>query len=250
MKKIYSKNDVIFPLAAIVGAPLCDKNKKKSFEINEKSIVDMVNFISKDQKIIFPNTNSGYGSSKSRKPCTEDMPLKPISLYGNTKKNAEAAVMQHENAISLRLATVFGLGYRNRKDLLVNYLIFNALKSNYLEIFEPHFRRNFIHIRDISSTFCYCLNKFRKLNNNIYNVGLSNANLTKIELALKIKKHIKNLKIKIIKVGNDIDKRDYYVSNKKLEKTGWKPKVSLDKGIKEVIKGYSNFNSNDFDKNY
>tara|TARA_Y100000996_G_C22538209_1_gene649041 strand:- start:159 stop:1097 length:939 start_codon:yes stop_codon:yes gene_type:complete len=250
MKKIYKKYDYIFPLAALVGAPFCDKYKNKAIEVNEIAIKDMIKNISKNQRVIFPNTNSGYGISKIKKPCTEEMPLNPISLYGITKKNAENAILQHTNHISLRLATVFGLGYRNRNDLLVNYLIYEAINTKKLEIYEPHFRRNFIHIRDIADTFIFCLENFNYLKNNIYNVGLSKANLTKYELCLRIKKHIKDLKISIIKKGKDIDKRDYFVSNKKLERKGWKPKIDLDSGIKEVIKGYSNYSKNDFEKNY
>ena len=250
MKKIYKSHDVIFPLAALVGAPLCDKFKKKAISTNEQAIKDMLQNISKNQRIIFPNTNSGYGSSKSNKMCNEETPLLPISLYGITKKNAEEMIMERENSISLRLATVFGIGYRNRKDLLVNFFIYNALKNGELSIFEPNFRRNYIHLRDISYTFDYCLENFNILKNNIYNVGLSKANLTKLELCKKIQSHIKNLKIKIIKNAYDPDKRDYFVSNRKLEKKGWKPRVSLDQGIIEVIKGYSNFSNTDHDRNY
>ena len=250
MKNIYKKNDYIFPLAALVGAPFCDKHKKKAIQINESAIKDMIKNISKNQRVIFPNTNSGYGISKIKKPCTEEMPLNPISLYGLTKKNAENIIQKHTNFISLRLATVFGLGYRNRKDLLVNYLIYEAINKKKLEIYEPNFRRNFIHIRDITDTFIFCLENFNKLKNNIYNVGLSKANLTKYELCLKIKKQIKDLKISIVKKGKDIDKRDYFVSNKKLEKKGWKPKINIDSGIKEVIEGYTNYSKNDFERNY
>ncbi len=250
IKNILKSHDVIFPLAALVGAPLCDKFKKKAISTNEVAIKEMLKIVSKNQRIIFPNTNSGYGIASTRKLCNEKTPLLPISLYGVTKKNAEQMILNRENSISLRLATVFGIGYRNRRDLLVNFFIYNALKYKELSIFEPNFRRNFIHLRDISYTFDFCLENFDMLKNNIYNVGLSKANLTKLELCKKIKSHLKNVKIKIMKNAYDPDKRDYFVSNRKLEKKGWKPKVSLDQGITEVIKAYSNFSNLDHDRNY
>ena len=250
MKKFYNKNDIIFPLAALVGAPLCEKNKKAAKEINEVSILNMAKYLSKDQRVIYPNTNSGYGISEKQKICDENTPLNPISLYGITKKRSEEAILERENSISLRLATVFGVGYRNRNDLLVNFFVYNALKFKKLEIFEPNFRRNYIHLRDIINAFEHCNTYFQKMKSNIYNVGLSKANLTKIELCKEIKKILKETKIKIIKNKSDPDKRDYFVSNKKIEETGWKPNIRLQDGIKELISAYSSFSSSDYDRNY
>ena len=234
--KLLPKSDIIFPLAGIVGAPLCDKLHDLTYEINELAIENLIKNISSDQIIIYPTTNSGYGTTSKDIICTEEMPLKPISHYGRTKVNAEKIILEHDNSISLRLATVFGISYRNRIDLLVNFFVYNAVKFKKIKLFEPHFRRNYIHVKDIVDAFVFAINNFEKLKNNIYNLGLSSANITKIQLAKKIKRHIKDLKIKIIRNRKDPDKRDYFVSNKKIEKHGFKAKVSLDTGIKELIK--------------
>ena len=195
----------------------------------------MVKMLSKRQKIIYPNTNSGYGIGKKNKFCTEKSPLKPISLYGRTKVQAEKCIMKHNNSISFRLATVFGVSYRMRSDLLVNNFVDTALKEKQLKIFEPHFFRNFIHIKDIVRAFEFSIKNFDELKNNIYNLGLSSANISKIQLARKIKKFLPLTKISINEKFKDPDKRDYIVSNAKIEKKGFKAKNSVDSGIKELI---------------
>ena len=240
MKKFLKKKDFIIPLAGLVGAPLCEKNKKEAIAVNLKAIKLIIDCISKNQKIIYPTSNSGYGVGKKNAYCTEKTPLNPISLYGRTKADAEKIVMQHQNSVSFRLATVFGYSYRMRSDLLVNNFVKTAVDNSKLEIFEPHFRRNYIHINDIVDAFVFTINNFSKLKSNIYNLGLSSANITKLELAKKIKKFYKNLKIKIILGIKDPDQRDYFVSNKKIEKKGFKAKVSLDRGIKELLKVFLN----------
>jgi len=238
LKKIIKKVDIIIPLAAIVGAPLCDKNKKDAITTNLEIIKYICKIKSKNQKIIFPTTNSGYGIGKKNEYCDEDTPLKPISLYGRTKVEAEKVVLATENSLSFRLATVFGYSYRMRTDLLVNHLVLLAHQKKKIEIFEPHFRRNYIHVEDVANGFCFAIDNFASMKNNSYNLGLSNANLTKLQLVKKIKTHVKDLKIKIIKNKKDPDKRDYFVSNKKIEKIGFVPKISLDQGIKELLKFY------------
>ena len=238
LRKIIKKVDIIIPLAAIVGAPLCDKNKKDAITTNLEIIKYICKIKSKNQKIIFPTTNSGYGIGKKNEYCDEDTPLKPISLYGRTKVEAEKVVLATENSLSFRLATVFGYSYRMRTDLLVNHLVLLAHKKKKIEIFEPHFRRNYIHVEDVANGFCFAIDNFASMKNNSYNLGLSNANLTKLQLVKKIKTHVKDLKIKIIKNKKDPDKRDYFVSNKKIEKIGFVPKISLDQGIKELLKFY------------
>jgi nucleoside-diphosphate-sugar epimerase len=238
LKKIIKKVDIIIPLAAIVGAPLCDKNKKDAITTNLEIIKYICKIKSKNQKIIFPTTNSGYGIGKKNEYCDEDTPLKPISLYGRTKVEAEKVILATENSLSFRLATVFGYSYRMRTDLLVNHLVLLAHKKKKIEIFEPHFRRNYIHVEDVAKGFCFAIDNFTSMKNNSYNLGLSNANLTKLQLVKKIKTHVKDLKIKIIKNKKDPDKRDYFVSNKKIEKIGFVPKISLDQGIKELLKFY------------
>ena len=239
LRKLIRKNEYIIPLAALVGAPLCDKNRKDAIAINYKSIKDLVSSCSKKNKIIFLTTNSGYGVGKKNKFCDENSPLKPISLYGKTKCDAENEVIKSQNFICFRLATVFGFSYRMRTDLLVNNFVYKSVKAKRLTIFEPHFRRNFIHIRDVVSGIIYAINNFYKLKSNIYNLGLSSANISKLMLAKKIKKQMKNLKIKIVTNRKDPDKRDYFVSNRKIEKKGFKAKVSLEQGIEELITLFS-----------
>ena len=240
MKKLIKENEFIIPLAALVGAPLCKKNKKEAISVNLESIKYLMNHINKKNKIIYLTTNSGYGIGKKNKYCDEQSPLNPISLYGKTKVQAEKIIMESENSIGFRLATVFGNSYRMRTDLLVNNFVYKAVKDKKLTIFEPHFRRNYIHINDVVDAILYSIRNFKSLKSNVYNLGLSSANLTKYMLAQKIKKQIKYLKIKIVKNKKDPDQRDYYVSNKKIEKKGFKPKIKIDVGIKELINLFSN----------
>jgi len=242
IKQFIKKKDIIIPLAGLVGAPLCEKFKKEAIKVNLNAIKLIVKNISAKQKIIYPTSNSGYGVGKKNSYCTEETPLNPISLYGRTKADAEKVVMKHKNSISFRLATVFGYSYRMRSDLLVNNFVKTALDQNKLEIFEPHFRRNYIHINDIVDAFVFSINNFEKLKSNTYNLGLSSANITKLELAKKIKKYHKNLKIRIILGIKDPDQRDYFVSNKKIEKKGFKAKIKLDEGIEELFKVFKNSN--------
>ena len=235
IKKLLKEYEFIIPLAALVGAPLCNKFKKDAVSTNYNCIKDIVSLSNKKNKIIFLTSNSGYGIGEKNKFCDENSPLKPISLYGKTKCDAENEVIKAKNYICFRLATVFGFSYRMRTDLLVNNFVYNSIKKQKLTIFEPHFRRNFIHIRDVVSGVIFAINNFKKLKSNVYNLGLSSANISKLTLAKRIKKQIKPLKIKIVKNKKDPDKRDYYVSNKKIEKRGFKASNSLDKGISELI---------------
>jgi len=233
--KLHLKNkDLIIPLAALVGAPLCEKNKKDAISTNLGAIKTLLSLVKKSQKIIFLTTNSGYGIGKKGKYCDETSLLNPISLYGKTKMQAEELIKKHANFVSLRLATVFGISYRMRSDLLVNNFVETAIKHGQLKLYESHFRRNFIHIRDVVNAITFISNNFSKFKNNIFNLGLSSANITKLGLAKKIKKQIKVLKIKEIKNKKDPDQRDYFVSNKKIEKKGFKAKISLDQGINEL----------------
>lgn len=249
LKKIVNKVDLIIPLAGIVGAPLCDKKKKDAKSINYEVIRYICKIKAKNQKLIYPTTNSGYGVGRKNEFCDENTPLNPISLYGVTKVEAEKVVLNTENSISFRLATVFGYSYRMRTDLLVNNLVLLAFKKKKLEIFEPHFRRNYIHVGDVVKGFCFANDNFKKMKNNAFNLGLSDANLTKIQLVRKIKSHIKDLKIKIIKNKSDPDKRDYFISNEKIEKIGYIPSISIDQGIEELIKLYK-YSELNFKNNY
>ena len=242
LKKIIYKNEFVIPLAALVGAPLCKKNKKDAISINYESIKKILQTLNTKQKLIYLTTNSGYGIGEKNKFCNEESPLKPISLYGQTKCDAENEVRKFKNTISFRLATVFGASYRMRSDLLVNNFVQRAVNENFIDIFEPNFRRNFIHIRDVVSGIIFSIKNFSRLKSDVYNLGLSSANITKIELAKKIKKQIKNLKIETVKNKSDPDKRDYFVSNAKIEKKGFVAKTSLDRGIKELIQVFRNNN--------
>ena len=242
MKKLIKKNDFIIPLAGLVGAPLCDKYKKDAISTNLQSIKTLRKIVTSKNKIIFLTSNSGYGIGEKNKFCTEESPLKPISLYGKTKCEAESEILKTKNYVCFRLATVFGQSYRMRSDLLVNNFVFNAVKSKKLTIFEPHFRRNFIHVKDVVNAVIFTIKNFSKLRSNVYNLGLSTANITKIMLAKKIKKQYKKLKIKIVNNRTDPDKRDYFVSNKKIEKKGFKAKINLEDGIKELLKYFKNNN--------
>ena len=236
MKRLVANHEFIIPLAALVGAQLCEKYKKEAIDINYKAIKSLAKMMTARNKIIYLTTNSGYGIGEKNKYCDENSPLKPISLYGRTKCDSEEEIVSNlKNYICFRLATVFGFSYRMRSDLLVNNFVYTAIKKKKLTIFEPHFRRNFIHIRDVVEGIKYSMKNFNKLKSNVYNLGLSSANISKLMLAKKIKKQIKSLKIQIVTNMKDPDQRDYFVSNKKIEKKGFKAKISLDLGIKELI---------------
>jgi len=239
LKNYINSHDVIIPLAALVGAPLCNLKKKEAIEVNTNSIKNLIEIVSKDQIIIFPTTNSGYGIGEQDKFCTEETPLNPISLYGKTKTEAENIVSQHENSVRFRLATVFGSSPRMRLDLLVNDFVHKAVKDGYIVLFEAKFKRNYIHVKDVCRSIIYSINNFDSFKSEVFNVGLSSANLSKLELCEKIKKYIPKLEIVCSEINEDIDKRDYIVSNEKIEKKGFKTKYDLDFGITELIKLYS-----------
>jgi nucleoside-diphosphate-sugar epimerase len=248
--KYIKKADIIIPLAALVGAPLCEKNKKLAIETNEKIIEYIVKNLKKKQRIIYPTTNSGYGIGAKNKYCDENSPLNPVSLYGVTKNKAEKIIRSHKNSVCFRLATVFGFSYRMRTDLLVNNLVKESLVKKKLTLFEPHFRRNFVHISDVVDAIKFAIFNFNKLKKGeVYNLGLSSANFTKLQLAKKIDQIIP-IKISIDKKRKDPDKRDYFVSNDKIEKKGFKCKRSLEKGILELKKIYQINMYDDIKNNY
>ena len=241
MKKLVQKHDFIIPLAALVGAPLCEKFKKDAVSTNLGTIKTLCEIVTKRNKVIYLTTNSGYGIGEKDKYCDENSPLNPISLYGRTKCDGEDLVRDKiKNHVCFRLATVFGHSYRMRSDLLVNNFVYTAIKKKKLTLFEPHFRRNFIHVRDVVNAIIFTMKNFNRLKTNVYNLGLSSANISKIMLAKKIKKQYQKLKIKIVTNRKDPDKRDYFVSNKKIEKKGFKASISLDDGISELIQIFTN----------
>lgn len=246
IKKLLPKFDIIIPLAAIVGAPACDKDKIGAQTLNFDAIKMLNNLRSKEQRILYPNTNSGYGIGKPGEYCTEESPLNPISLYGKTKVDAELLLLDSGNAITFRLATVFGTSPRMRIDLLVNDFTFRALNDKFVVLFEAHFKRNYIHVRDVSKAFIHGIKNFESMKDNAYNVGLSSANLSKLELCEKIKEHLPNFTIVTNDFAKDPDQRNYIVSNAKIEKTGYSPDVDLDKGIIELIKGFKMVKNNNY----
>ena len=229
-------HDAIIPLAAIVGMPACKANPELAVDLNFKQIRTIVRRLRPDQKLIIPNTNSQYGSSDQI--ITEESPFKPLSLYAQTKCDAEEAVLQQGNGVVLRLATVFGVSPRMRQDLLVNDFVYKSVTDGYLVLFEAHFKRNYIHVQDIARTFEFMIDNYEQCRGKVYNVGLSTANLSKMELAEKIKEYVPKLVIKQDEFKEDFDKRNYIVSNAKLESTGWRPMYDLDYGIKQLIQAY------------
>lgn len=238
MSKLIGGADVLIPLAAVVGAPACDRDPSLAKSTNLDAIRLLNKIRSKAQVVIYPTTNSGYGTSSGEVFCTEETSLKPISLYGRTKADAEEELLGSKNTITLRLATVFGMSSRMRLDLLVNHFVFTALNDGYIVLFEKEFKRNFVHIKDVADCFVFCIKNFKKMVGKPYNVGLDSANLSKEELALKIREHLPNFYIHFAEVGSDPDKRNYIVSNQRLKDAGFEAKRSLDEGIKELLKGY------------
>lgn len=243
----YIKNvDVIIPLACIVGAPACDNDRIAAKTTNYDAIKMLLELRKKNQKVIFPTTNSGYGIGQKDIYCTEETPLNPITFYGRVKADIEKEILTSGNSITLRLATVFGISPRMRIDLLVNDFTHRAITDRFIVLFESHFKRNYIHIRDVVKAFIHCIDNFEKMKNEPYNVGLSDANLSKWELCEEIKKQVPDFYFVEAKIGEDPDKRDYIVSNEKIESTGFKPDFTLQSGISELIKGYQIIKKNSY----
>ncbi len=239
IKPLLKEADVIIPLAALVGAPMCNDDKLAAESVNHGAVKLLCDLASTDQRIIMPITNSGYGVGEEGKFCTEETPLRPITLYGRTKVAAEEAVLERDNSISFRLATVFGMAARMRLDLLVNDFVYRAVNDRALLIFEGHFKRNYIHVRDIARVFEHAIDNFDTMKGKPYNAGLEEANLSKLELCAKIQEHLPKFVYVEAEVGEDPDKRDYIVSNQRLLETGFNTQWDLDRGIRELIKGYT-----------
>lgn len=238
VNSLLSEFDVIIPLASIVGVPACNINPTLSKLVNYDAHMNIIKNISPAQKVLFPTTNSGYGIGEKDSYCTEKSPLRPISEYGRTKVEIEKALLDKGNAVTFRLATAFGLSPRMRMDLLVNDFTYRAHRDGFIILFEEHFRRNYVHIRDVVKAFIFGIDNYNKMKGEPYNVGLSSANLTKRQLCEKIKEYVPEFYIHSASVGEDPDKRDYLVSNEKIETLGWKPDYTLNDGIQELLKGY------------
>ena len=239
MLPLLAEADIVIPLAALVGAPLCDRDPFTATAVNRDAIAALLRHAGRSQAFLLPITNSGYGIGEPGKPCTEESPLRPVSRYGRDKVELERIMMDRGNAISFRLATVFGMSPRMRIDLLVNDFTYRAVTDHCIVLFESHMKRNYIHVRDVARVFLHGLREFDLLADQIYNVGLSDANLSKLELCQRIRQQIPTLTVLEAPTGSDPDKRDYVVSNAKIEASGYKPLYTLDDGICELIKGYT-----------
>ncbi len=239
LRALMSKADAAIPLAALVGAPLCNSDPIGTRTINQHAVEMLCRLAGSSQRILMPVTNSGYGIGENDKHCTEDSPLRPVSLYGVTKVEAEKAVLERENSLTLRLATVFGMAPRMRLDLLVNDFVYRAVHDRALVVFEGHFKRNYVHVQDVARVFLHALEHFERMRGKPYNVGLDDANLSKLELCQAIQKHLPEFVYVEAPIGEDPDKRDYIVSNARLASTGFKTEWNLDRGIRELIKGYT-----------
>jgi nucleoside-diphosphate-sugar epimerase len=238
IRPFYEAAEIIIPLAAYVGAPLCNKDQTGAQTVNHDAIISMLGMLRDDQKILMPTTNSAYGSGEKDNFCDENSPLNPISKYAIDKVAIEKQLMKRQNSISFRLATVFGMAPKMRIDLLVNDFVYRAVNDRFIVLFEGHFKRNYIHVKDVVRAFVHGIEQFDSMRGQIFNVGLSEANVSKAELCERIKKHIHEFVFMEAPLAIDPDQRNYIVSNEKLESTGWAPCVGLDAGIIELIKGY------------
>ncbi|MFC1942672.1 NAD-dependent epimerase/dehydratase family protein, partial [Chloroflexota bacterium] len=246
MSECIKNVDAIFPLACFTGAPLCAKDRLGARQVIVDAVKMLLELRRKEQVIIYPTTNSGYGIGQDGIYCTEETPLNPVSIYGKLKVEAEELILASGNSIALRLATAFGVSPRMRLDLLVNDFTYRAVTDLYIVLYEAHFKRNFIHIRDITRAFIHCLENFDTMKNEVFNVGMDDANLTKMELCEEIKKQVRDFYFVEAAIGEDPDKRNYIVSNAKIAATGFKPDVSIQTGITELLKGYKIIRRNQF----
>lgn len=246
VKPLVAKADAVIHLAAVVGAPACDRDVEYATTLNFGSVETLAKLVSKDQKVIYPCTNSGYGTQSGDVFCTEETPLEPISVYGRTKADAEKLLLDTGNAVAFRLATVFGVSPRMRVDLLVNDFTYKAYKDGYLVLYESHFQRNFLGIEDVARGMLFALENYDRIKGEPYNLGLDSANINKLQLAEKIKEHVPKLYIHEAAVGTDPDKRNYVVSNEKLRKAGFEATMTLDEGIAGLLKAYKMFGRSEF----
>lgn len=247
VEPLYAAHDCVVPLAAIVGAPACNALPVLATEVNKDSIFHMLDCLSQDQIIIMPTTNSAYGVGGDNNFCTEESQLNPISLYARDKVEVERRILEFKQVVSFRLATVFGMSPRMRLDLLVNDFVYRAKTDGVLVLFESHFKRNYVHVRDVASAFCFAIDNLEVMKGEIFNLGYSAANLTKLELALAIKEHLPNLHIIEHETATDPDQRNYIVSNEKLALAGFAAKISVDEGVGELLRGYEGLKNSNYD---
>jgi nucleoside-diphosphate-sugar epimerase len=246
VKNLMNDADIIIPLSAIVGMPACKQNPKLAVEVNYEAIKFICANKKDKQLLLYPNTNSGYGIGENNIYCTEETKLNPVSLYGKTKVDAEKEVLSVKNSMVYRLATVFGTSSRMRTDLLVNEFVYKAWQDKYIVLYESHYKRNYVHIRDVAKAFIWAIEHWDKVNGEVFNLGLSNANLSKLELCLKIKEFLPEFHIDLAEISKDDDKRNYIVSNEKIESRGYKATISIEEGIVELLKAYQMLNINQY----
>jgi nucleoside-diphosphate-sugar epimerase len=244
--RLAERADAILPLACLVGAPLCDMDPQTARAVNFDAVKALFEAKSPNQLLVFPNTNSGYGVGADGIHCDEDSPLNPVSLYGRLKVDLERLLLDSGECVTFRFATVFGISPRMRLDLLVNDFTYRAVNDRSIVLFEPHFKRNYLHVRDAARAFIHALTHYEQMKGMPYNVGLSDANLSKLELCEAIQRHIPEFRLFVSDVGEDPDKRNYIVSNQRIEATGFRTSVSLDDGIEELIKGFKIVRANPF----
>ena len=237
LKELVSKSDAILPLACLTGAPLCARDPIAATAINCDAIKAIADMKSREQMLIYPCTNSGYGIGQQGIECDEETPLRPVSLYGQLKVEAESYALEH-GCLTFRFATVFGASPRMRLDLLVNDFTYRAVNDGFVVLFEAHFKRNYLHVQDAAAAFMHSLKNYGKMKGRPYNVGLSEANLSKWELCQAIQRHVPRFTYLISEVGKDPDQRNYIVSNARIEATGFQPAVGLDAGLRELVKAY------------
>jgi nucleoside-diphosphate-sugar epimerase len=235
---LVSKADAVLPLACLTGAPLCAREPAEARAVNHDAVRMIAELTTPGQMMVFPSTNSGYGVGQADIHCDEETPLRPVSLYGQLKVDVEALLLDRGDCVTFRFATLFGVSPRMRLDLLVNDFTYRAVTDRFLVLFEPHFKRNYLHVRDAARAFVHALESYDRMKGRPYNVGLSDANLSKWELCEVIQKHVPELYFTVADVGEDPDKRNYIVSNRRIEATGFGTSTSLDDGIEELVKGY------------
>ena len=238
--------DVILPLACLTGAPLCEREPENAHAINYQAVKNLMKVKSTAQMLVFPNTNSGYGIGEKGIHCNENTPLRPLSLYGKLKTQLENELLEQGECVTFRFATIFGISPRPRLDLLVNDFTYRAVNDRVVVLFEPHFKRNYLHIRDAARAFLHAIHHYEQMKGFPYNVGLSDANLSKQELCEEIQKQLPHFRYVISDIGEDIDKRNYIVSNVKIEGTGYQTTISLQQGITELIKGFQIIKRNQY----
>ncbi|MDR4502343.1 MAG: NAD(P)-dependent oxidoreductase [Nitrospirales bacterium] len=243
---LVTQHDCFIPLAALVGAPLCDQDRLGAQSINFEAVQLLCKLLSPSQMMLFPVTNSGYGIGEQGQYCTEDSPLRPLTLYGESKVKAERAVLDREASITFRLATVFGASPRMRMDLLVNDFVYRAVHDRAVTIFEGHFKRNYVHVQDVARAFLFGIEHFDSMKGRSYNLGLDEANLSKIELCQAIQAVFPQFVYLEAPVGEDPDKRDYIVSNARILETGFRTQWSLEDGIRELGKCFTILRKNQY----